>query len=123
MCGKRHNSIFWENEKDKIIKSYLNGETTSDIAETYECSRSTILRHLKEWGVPIKNKERYNGIYKTDIHYFSKIDTEEKAYWIGLLLADGHISKQGVLSLCMKDLDMIEKLKKSLESEHPIKKR
>lgn len=121
MSGRNYGLNFWENEKDRIIKLYSEGKSTNDIAKVYGCSRSTILRYLNTWNIPIERNERYNGIYKTDIHYFSNIDNEEKAYWVGLLLADGHISKQGVLSLCMKDLDIIEKFKKSLKSEHPIK--
>ena len=111
---------FWDKEKDKIIKLYSEGVSSNKIAEIYDCNGSTILTHLKRWGVSIR-KQRYNSIYNTDIYYFSNIDSEEKAYWIGLLLADGHISKNEVLSLCMKDLDVIEKFKKSLKSEHPIK--
>lgn len=111
---------FWDNEKDNVEKMYLDGMSTNEIGKIYNCYGSTILNHLKRWGVPIR-KQRYNALYKTDVDYFSKIDTEEKAYWIGLLLSDGHLSKSGTLMLYMKDLDIIEKLKKSLKSEHPIR--
>lgn len=112
---------FWDNEKEKILNLYLTeGQSCEKIGKLYGCYGSTIINHLKRWGVEIR-KRRANALYKTDINYFNKIDTEEKAYWIGLLLADGHLSKDGTLMLCMKDLDVIEKFKASLKSEHPIK--
>lgn len=66
-------------------------------------------------------KRKYNV---NDI-YFNKIDTEEKAYWLGFLMADGCIHQrngQDRLSLVVsiKDKNHLEKFKKSLSFEGPI---
>lgn len=112
---------FWDNEKERVLHLYLEEEKScEEIGRIYNCYGSTIGSHLKRWGIEIR-KRRVNALYKTDVNYFHIIDTEEKAYWIGLLLADGHVSKRGMIQLCMKDLDVIEKFKTSLQSEHPIK--
>jgi len=111
---------FWDKEKDNILNLYFKEKlSTIQIGKIYNCDGSTIQRQFKRWD--IKLRKRYNGIYEVDENYFSTIDTEEKAYWLGLLLADGHISKRNKVMLCMKDLDEIEKFKKSLKSTHPIK--
>lgn len=67
-----------------------------------------------------------NSKYYFNEKFFNKIDTEEKAYWLGFLMADGYISKSNnsykiglTLSTC--DYTHLEKLNKSLESNHPIK--
>lgn len=57
---------------------------------------------------------------------FSSIDTEEKAYWLGFLYADGYISKLNnviEVSLCEKDLAHLKKLKRFLETSVDIHKR
>lgn len=111
---------FWDNEKEQVLNLYINKElSANEISKIYGCNGTTILRQLKRWN--IKTRKRSNAKYKVDNNFFSNIDNEEKAYWLGLLFADGHVSKDGVLMLCMKDLDIIEKFKKSLKSEHPIK--
>ena len=63
--------------------------------------------------------------YNVNDVYFNKIDTEEKAYWLGFLLADGCIHErdgQDRLSLVLgiKDKNHLEKFKKSLSFEGPI---
>ena len=58
--------------------------------------------------------------YTADYEFFKNIDNEEKAYFLGMLTADGHIGKDGVY-LGLVDLDVIEQFNKSLKSNYPIK--
>lgn len=63
--------------------------------------------------------------------YFEQIDSEEKAYWLGFLYADGCIcqfykndklkSMMLEISLCNDDKHHLEKFSKALESNIPIK--
>ena len=53
---------------------------------------------------------------KNVLRYFDKINTEEKAYWLGFLYADGSISSKEdkiELGLAEKDLHHIEKFKQT----------
>lgn len=72
--------------------------------------------------------------YKNE-HYFDEIDTEEKAYWLGFLYADGNISKpvrtvkgeekpwyRIEVSLKYEDVEHLEKFRKALQMEAPIRK-
>lgn len=45
-----------------------------------------------------------------------------KLTFFGLLYADGHLSKQGVLMLTLQDLDIMYEYKKFLQTNCPIKK-
>jgi len=51
-------------------------------------------------------------------NYFDNIDTPDKAYWLGLLLADGAIVKDCLKYKC-KDKELLDKLQKSLNSDYP----
>lgn len=58
-----------------------------------------------------------------DKRFFETIDTEEKAYWLGFLYADGSVSKDlkaVTLELNIKDIDHIRKFKRAINSTHKI---
>ena len=100
--------------------------TSGEIAKIYDCCSGTIIRHLKEWNISIRNSasgEQYNNKYKANIHYFDHIDSAEKAYWLGYIAADGHVVDDTALMLgCQhRDVDILDKFKKCVESNHPIK--
>jgi intein/homing endonuclease len=58
--------------------------------------------------------------YKANDNYFEIINTPEKAYWLGLIAADGCLYKRGKsvyelkLALAESDRDLIEDFKKSI---------
>lgn len=60
---------------------------------------------------------------KNVLRYFENIDTEEKAYWLGFLYADGSVGSAEdkiELSLAEKDLRQIEKFKECLGLKNKI---
>lgn len=68
--------------------------------------------------------------YKYNKDYFSKVDTADKAYWLGFLYADGSINRYYKneklksmtleLGLSYKDKEHLEKFKQCLDSNIPI---
>ena len=73
---------------DEIVKNYKSGIPIHVIAKSLKSSEETISKKLKEQGVKIN----HSGIAKFDENIFDIIDTEEKAYWLGFIFADGCIS-------------------------------
>ena len=59
-----------------------------------------------------------------DSTYFNKIDSEEKAYFLGYILCDGCVSKnqRGYLrfNFASKDREIVERLRYCIKSEHTI---
>lgn len=79
-------TIFNETQLDYIRDNYNNMTYT-------EMSQLELFNGLDK--KQIRNKARVLGISKTrkfDDSYFNKIDTINKAYWLGLIYADGFIS-------------------------------
>ena len=74
------------------------------------------------WEVVVKLFKKYNLQYpipNCNSDFFDKIDTEEKAYWLGFLYADGNISQtDNKISCDLKIIDVqhLLKLKQSLKS-------
>lgn len=56
-----------------------------------------------------------------DHHFFDVIDTEEKAYWLGFITADGCVYKTKLtINLQAADSPHLEKLAASLSSDYPV---
>lgn len=72
-------------------------------------SQNHFTRFLKEKKVIVSNKQNQVTI---DENIFDNINTEEKAYWLGFIFADGYISSKSFhfeLSLSLKDKDHLQK--------------
>lgn len=56
-----------------------------------------------------------------DSFFFHHIDSEEKAYWLGFMYADGYVtgSVMGV-KLHIKDIDHLQKFREDIQSQHTI---
>lgn len=60
--------------------------------------------------------------YSVNEHFFDEINTNEKAYWLGFLYADGYQNgKEIVINLKISDQEHLNNFKKILQSEHPLK--
>ena len=68
-------------------------------------------------------------LYSLDQNFFEIINTEEKAYWLGFLYADGYITVSSTgqhtlgLKLSQNDLSHLIKYAKALQTNRPIKNR
>lgn len=61
--------------------------------------------------------------YKVNHKYFDVL-TPESAYFLGLLAADGNVDKTKTritLSICERDAEILDNIKHSISSTHPIK--
>lgn len=111
-------------EDEKIIISlYKNKYTYDEIIKKIKkiSSHNTINRIIKKYN--IKRTFITKATNKVNHDYFDNIDTPEKSYWIGMLMADGYVhNKRGYveLSLHHNDKDMIEKFKNDLNSDRKI---
>lgn len=55
--------------------------------------------------------------------FFDVINTEEKAYWLGFIYADGYLAKPSTIGIELKATDKthLEKFKMALRAEHDVK--
>jgi len=94
------------NVKSYIINEYENGRSSSSLAREFSVAPNNMTSFIRKLGVSIRRYHSYH--HKT----FSKwpINTEYGDYWLGFLLADGHINKNKiVVELSYKDYDHLKK--------------
>lgn len=117
--------------KEKIIEiynnEYLNGVSSRQLGFKYGVVESYFSRWFRKLGLKTFQNDIQSKKYKCNENYFETIDTEDKAYWLGFLYADGYIqsssngNKKFGVSLSKKDIEHLNKLNKCLESNYPIK--
>lgn len=108
-----------------MVNLYNEGCNIAEIAEKCGCTRSWVSKCLKLKGVKIVrdySKVRRNRINRTNvnINFFKDINTEEQAYFLGMMFADGSVSKNQFY-LKLKDEDVIIKFRDALECDYPIR--
>lgn len=95
------------------------GGSGVDAAKRFGCTAAMVSKVIKDLG--IKNSLQAMRNYEVDETFFDCIDSEPKAYFLGLLLTDGCVSRGDViLSLTESDVDIIEKFRTHIRSTHPI---
>ena len=124
--------LFSKEEVNKIIESYSKeNQTLQNIAKEYKVSRSVIKRILVEEQVVLRESYHYKFFCQYDI--FRNINSNEKAYWLGFLAADGCVFERAfspkrsqggdcvILSIARKDKDHLIKFQNFLQGNFEIK--
>lgn len=117
-------SILNQEQKEYIIEQYKNGLGSTTIARNLGFKNSTVAGFIKRT-IGLRSLSDASRKYHCNEDFFEKIDTEEKAYWLGFLYADGYLCKNKTqlmvgIALSSKDKDHLKKFNKSIESTYPI---
>lgn len=108
-------------DKEKICRLYLDGNSTVQIAKLFACNNKTIASILADYNILRTGVGKRK--YSLNEHFFDVIDTEEKAYVLGLLYADGSNGKsKSTISISLEECDreILEKVRECLESEKEL---
>lgn len=112
---------FSEELYDRIIYLYNDQRCIYNYIE-YQLlvSENGIRDILRKRNIPLRTYSEVNQKYKRNSHYFDQIDNENKAYYLGLLFADGNnFSKHNAITLSLQEEDgyIVEKFKDEIEYE------
>lgn len=107
---------------EEITKLYQEGRTAKEISSLLGFKyHQPIYNYFKKMGWERTGKTG-KRTYKVDKNFFKCINTEEKAYVLGFICADGHIEKDRLtITVSIKDKDILEKIRSAMHSNHPIK--
>jgi intein/homing endonuclease len=101
--------IFSDEVEEKIITDYISGETTISLGKKFGVAWGIIHNVLKRHQIACRPRNEMRTSCKIDKNYFKIIDTEEKAYLLGFLYADGgNIGKAIVLCLHQQDRNILD---------------
>lgn len=107
----------WTPEEDQILIKHYQDKTINELLELLP-NRNIKGIYARAHKLGLKYR-----IY--DETYFNVIDTEEKAYWLGFIYADGYVTSgdRWGITLSSVDYNHLEKLNKALKSNVIIRTR
>lgn len=107
----------FDKEKElEICNLYLNGENTVIIANKFNTYNTSIRRVLIRNNISIRNREEV--VRRVKNNPFINLTDENVQYWLGILMTDGNISKDGFrIILGLKDIEHLEKYVNFINSD------
>lgn len=118
-----------ENDCINICKDYQSNMSYKELSDKYSVSPWSIGNVLKKNNIKSRIRK-----YDCNENYFEKINTNQKAYWLGLLYSDGYVRKRkqsdgrhkqgGIVGISLKNGDqyILERLIFDLESTYKLSK-
>lgn len=105
-----------------MVKKYKEGSTMQALAIEYNVTNKVIKNRLESAGVEIKTNAEQQRKHFFNEEFFSTIDTEAKAYWLGFIFADGcvHGTRKDIsIALSLSDRAHLEKFAADIEYSGP----
>lgn len=106
--------VITSQEINYIIRLYKDNYRISEIANILKRSHPGIYGVLVRNNIKIRSRHDEKRKIFFDFDFFQNIDTESKAYFLGLMFSDGTVSRNknySVISLQEEDVDILEKFK------------
>lgn len=113
---------FTKEDELSAIDDYINKKMpVTKIAAKYHKEPKFISNLLTSNGIKLEGSTIRNRKYKINQDFFEKIDTPEKAYCLGLIVADGWVHRNRLsLSLQEGDKQILQDVLRAMDSEHPL---
>lgn len=104
---------------DEIIDLYERGSSTVDLGKKFHISTTNVRKFLKQNSIPRRKRTEYCRKYPIDIEMFKDPSNEICSYWLGFLMADGHLNKKTnrlACSLAWRDVEHLYNLARDLQT-------
>jgi len=118
-----------EKIQDQIVELYNSGLSLRNVAKKLDISPASVRRFLNLSGKKNRNFTHHLGKYTVDESFFKKIDSHKKAQILGMIYADGCITKNGKnsinawrleIGLVYSDIKYLEQVNIIMKNTSPI---
>lgn len=111
-------------QKIEAVQKYNTGKyTCNSLGREYGIRGDSMRDLLLRRGVKLKSRSQATRKYVLDENYFDNIDSQEKAYFLGLLYADGYNNtSRGEIHLSLQEEDkyILDKFREVTNSNRPL---
>ena len=134
----KDNEVEYKRNLEDAVQYFKNDDNISitDCAKKFKIERISLREELKRRKIKAHSIIKTNSgnrkslivIHKKNNHtvdddFFSKIDTNQKAYWLGFITADGSVDDKNNrvgIGLSIRDYDQLHRFKKALRTNYSI---
>lgn len=96
---------------NEVISLYSKGQSIKEIKDKLNIASKKITYIILSKNIMRKRTPKF----MKQENFFESIDTEEKAYWLGFIYADGYVGETNCnLELTLKDYNHVEKFKNTI---------
>lgn len=122
--GGSYNKIYDDEFINKIKNLYDEGFNTIEITKMLDLKRGIVSYLLRANGYKLNHRGPKSKIGRED--YFDNIDSSDKAYFLGWLMADGNMSIYNgqysiKIHISYKDKELIDQFLKYIKSTNTVK--
>lgn len=116
---KRQRKIHFSNNiLECAFKKCKDGASIASVAKELNINDETLAKDLLQ---KYNYKSGSDGKKYCNSDYFEKINTKEKAYWLGFFSADGYVNQDNrSIEFCLKDKESVVLFKEAIKSKHKI---
>ena len=109
--------------KKEMKSLYIKGLTLAEIGDIANIGADVVFYHLNTLNFKLRSQSEAQKVYTINETFFDCIDTEEKAYFLGILYADGYNDEKGEVHLTLQeeDMEILEKLRLLIKSNKPLR--
>ena len=109
----------WTQEEVDYLISNLGIKSYAQIGLDLNRSKSAVTTKVSKLGYKLEPKYRFN------VNFFDEIDTEEKAYWLGFIYADGWVHGDYNFGMEIKytDREHLKKFNKAIDGNFEVRDR
>lgn len=113
-------------DKEKLEAIYNKYKSAYKVAEELGVNYKTIYYWLKKFNIQAQDTREVARKHFFNEQYFDEIDTEEKAYWLGFIFADGCVYKGTTnyrlqINLQYSDMEHLQRFQKAIGSDYKIR--
>jgi predicted DNA-binding protein YlxM (UPF0122 family) len=112
-----------DEEKINLVNLYLDGTSIKELSEIFNRAESSVRDLIKRRGIKLRPLTEVNRKFEIYENFFDVINTDEKAYFLGFLYADGNVKTNKnmvVLALKESDREILERLNKLIHIDKPL---
>lgn len=126
----RNKTILSNLDLERLLQDAQNGVSVNQLKKKYHIGHDRLINILSQNKIKVNLPPKDQDSSFLD-NIFETIDTEEKAYWLGFIYADGYVSRIDApknhmytfeIALAEKDKEHLEKLKIFFNSKKELKK-
>jgi hypothetical protein len=111
-----------EDEQKEVCRLYMTGVGAPELSKNFDIGQDTVMNYVKKHGGVGRTRSQRMTKYSVDTSYFEKIDTHNKAYFLGMLITDGYLTSTSSIGIQLQaqDHNVLEFLRNDIQLERPL---